>query len=276
MILEGTPGKWDANGVHTLSIVEAGQDGWKYWGYYCGGERWYSFGAGLARSNDLVHWTKYSVDEPLVSTDPAGYGGRWPCVVKIGALFYMLVTKDYITDSHIVLYTSRDGIKFNFMKEIIQPETGLRNQNPNLLYDDIQNKWILYYYHGNDKNLFQIRARAGDEITDLDDAEDMPVLVNDRDEILASPSMFHWKGKYYLLTETTIKNRDDWRTRAWAGNQPFSGFVELRNSPLPPFIHACAFQHYLDDRLVITYSYQRQAQPEWEWDVRITQAAVED
>ncbi len=274
VVLEGTPGKWDANGVHTLSIVEADRDGWKYWGYYCGGTGWYSFGTGLARSNDLLHWTKHSVEEPLVSTDSAGYGGRWPCVVMIGAIFYMVVDKDYLTDSHIALYTSRDGKHFDFIEDIVPAEAGLRNQNPNLFYDEKQNKWILYYYHGNDKDLFQIRARVADSIPSMSTASDTVVLADQNDEILASPSMFHWKGKYYLLTETTLDHPDDWRTRAWGSDRPLDGFVELENSPLPAFVHACAFQHYLNDHLVITYSYQRQARPEWDWDLRITQVQL--
>jgi hypothetical protein len=271
VILEGTPGKWDANGVHTLSIVEANLDGWRYWGYYCGGKAWYSLGAGLARSNDLQHWEKFSLDEPLVSTDAAGYGARWPCVVRENGLFYMLTTKDYITDSHIVLYTSRDGIHFDFVKEIVRAESGLRNQNPNLLYEKNKKKWRLYYYHGNDKNLYQIRARVSREIIDLDTGQESIVLENRMNKVLASPSMMIWKRRYFLLTETAIQDPHDWRTRAWSSRNPLKGFTELKNSPLPEGIHACAFQHILDGRLVITYSYQKVAQPEWEWDVRMTQ-----
>jgi hypothetical protein len=272
VVLEGTPGGWDASGVHTLSIVEADRDGWKYWGYYCGGDYYYSFGTGLARSNDLLHWTKYTIEKPLLGSDSAGYGGRWPSVVRIDETFYMFVTKDYKTDSHIVLYTSRDGIKFDFLKDIVRPESGLRNQNPNLFYNENEYKWYLYYYHGNDRDLFQILAKCSDDLTELDKGRETMVLQDKNNEIVAAPSMFCWKGKYYLLTETTIKNKDDWRTLAWSSHNPISGFVELKNSPLPGFIHACAFQHYLNNNLVITYSYQQVAHPTWKWDIRITQA----
>jgi hypothetical protein len=273
VVLEGTPGKWDANGVHTLSIVEVDREGWKYWGYYCGGKSWYSFGTGLARSNDLLNWTKYSLDEPLVGTDAAGYGGRWPSVVHIGEIFYLFVTKDYTTDSHIALYTSPDGKNFDFVKDVVPPETGLRNQNPNPFYDVDRKKWILYYYHGNDRDLYQIRARVCGDLAEIDQADE--VIVLEGSEILASPSIFSWDGKYYLLTETALDSPDDWRTRAWVSESPLHGFTEMKDSPLPAYIHACAFQHHLNGRLVVTYSYQRSAQPEWEWDVRLSQAAIE-
>jgi hypothetical protein len=223
----------------------------------------------------LFFWSGLSQKQSLVGTDSAGYGGRWPSVVKVGSTFYMCVTKDYLTDSHIVLYTSHDGIRFDFVKEVVQPEPGLRNQNPNLFYNKKSKKWYLYYYRGNDKDLYQIIARCSGDITSLDQAEEKIVLVDKNDEIIASPSMFYWKGKYYLLTETLAENKEDWRTLAWVSNHPESGFVELKNSPLPEFIHACAFQHFLNNDLVITYSYQLAAHPEWKWDLRITQAVAD-
>ncbi|MCL5261674.1 MAG: DUF2341 domain-containing protein, partial [Patescibacteria group bacterium] len=48
-------------GPHTMSIIEWNHDGYRYWAYYglAGGQ-----GIGLARSNDLVNWTKYE-NNPL-------------------------------------------------------------------------------------------------------------------------------------------------------------------------------------------------------------------
>src|SRR3974377_1908601 len=41
---------------HTMTVLELNRDGFRYWGWYGLNE---GKGIGLARSNDLVHWTKY-------------------------------------------------------------------------------------------------------------------------------------------------------------------------------------------------------------------------
>ena len=190
----------------------------------------------------------------------------------------MFVTKDYLTDSHIVMYTSADGIHFDFVKEVVRSEAGLRNQNPNLFKNPQTGRYHLYYYHGNDRDLYQIRGRSSATLDGLDAAEETIVLTDRNDEIVASPSMMFWEGNYYLLTETLMKGasrQENWRTRAWVSSEPEAGFTELTNSPLPDFIHACAFQHILNDTLVITYSYELEAYPEWKWDVRMTRAVRE-
>ena len=56
---------------HTMSVLEFKHGGFRYWG-------WYGLnngrGVGLARSNDLVNWTKYK-ENPLWSN------ARWPSVL---------------------------------------------------------------------------------------------------------------------------------------------------------------------------------------------------
>ncbi len=49
---------WEGNEYpHTMSVLEMNRDGFRYWGWYGLND---GRGIGLARSNDLVHWTKYS------------------------------------------------------------------------------------------------------------------------------------------------------------------------------------------------------------------------
>ena len=51
------PQPWEGNEFpHTLSVLELKRDGFRYWGWYGLNE---GRGIGLARSNDLVNWTKY-------------------------------------------------------------------------------------------------------------------------------------------------------------------------------------------------------------------------
>lgn len=278
-VLTGTPGTWDGNGVHTLSIVEANKDGYRYWGYYCGGPRYYSYGVGLVRSNDLIHWDKYispeKVNVPVVSSDRVGYGGRWPSMIFEDGVFYMFVTKDFDTDSRICLYTSADGISFRYNHDVVKAQPGWRNQNPCIFKNTNDGKWYLYYYHGNDSTLFQIRTRSAFSAMDLFQASDVLVMTDVYDEIVAAPSMFTWKGRYYLLTETTLKDANDWRTLAWVSDRPDGGFKQCSNSPLPEDVHACAFQLVLNNQLYITYSHQLSALPSWHWELRLRRVKLD-
>lgn len=48
--------KWEGNEFpHTMSVLEMRRGGFRYWGWYGLNE---GRGIGLARSNDLVNWTK--------------------------------------------------------------------------------------------------------------------------------------------------------------------------------------------------------------------------
>src|SRR5271169_971015 len=57
---------------HTLSVLELKRGGFRYWGWYGLNE---GRGIGLARSNDLVNWTKYE-------RNPLWTNARWPTVLE--------------------------------------------------------------------------------------------------------------------------------------------------------------------------------------------------
>jgi len=72
---------------HTLSVLPVNSRGYTYWGYYGlqGG-----CADGLAFSNDLVTWTKYT-GIPCLPTPAGPRSFRW------ARTFYMLYEKDYCT-----------------------------------------------------------------------------------------------------------------------------------------------------------------------------------
>src|ERR1700712_545805 len=57
---------------HTLSVVEFNREGYKYWGWYGLNQ---GRGMGLARSQDLIHWTKFD-------GNPIWTNARWPSVLR--------------------------------------------------------------------------------------------------------------------------------------------------------------------------------------------------
>ena len=63
---------WEDNEFpHTMSVLELKRSGYRYWGWYGLNE---GRGIGLARSNDLVNWTKYE-------QNPLWLNARWPSVL---------------------------------------------------------------------------------------------------------------------------------------------------------------------------------------------------
>ncbi|MGC8654028.1 MAG: hypothetical protein ACP5US_08585, partial [Candidatus Kryptoniota bacterium] len=155
VIMVGDSGKWDADKVHTISVLEVNKGGFKYWGYY--GLAYYAiFGgldtnllkAGLAMSNDLVHWKKYN-GNPIINSNC-----RWPSVIKVGPTFYMFsAAYDHTTnDSRIVMRKSKDGIHFGEAEIVVPADRGMQNQNPFIYYDRRDRHFYLFYYHGIEKS----------------------------------------------------------------------------------------------------------------------------
>jgi len=243
-------------GTHTLQIVEANKEGWRFWGYYC--HPW--IGIGLAWSNDLLHWTKYEHNQ-IISD------GRWPSVIYLNETFYMFYTYDYDKDSGIRLAVSEDGTSFRDYETIVQPTSKQRNQNPFILRNPLDEKNYLYYYHGDDTSgrwMWEIRVRVADSLFDLDKAQEYIVLRSDR--CLASPSVIYLDGTYYLTAES-IDVSSVWNTLAFRSSSPISGFEECSNSPILVNDEACPMQYIVDGQLVLTYS--KLLEDKRTWDTRV-------
>ncbi len=229
---------WEATAPHSLSVVEVNSGGYTYWGYYglqdgCGG-------VGLARSNDLINWTKYSLN-PLFSN------GRWPSVLKVDKTFYMLYTKDFCATSYIILAESTDGIAFSDVKQIVLPQTGYRNQNPNLFFNPNDGQYYLYWYNGNDSNNFIIKARKAPTPEGLDNPATETIVLQSSNT-LAAPNMLFRDGTYFLSTESKDSS-GNWIVDIYSSTSPTSGFSMLPGNPIIPDGAACNFQHVFGTQL---------------------------
>jgi beta-xylosidase len=224
---------WEAAAPHTLSVVQVNSGRYTYWGYYglkdgCGG-------VGLARSNDLVNWTKFSAN-------PLFLNGRWPSVLKVGSTFYMLYEKDFCATTHINLASSTDGISFTNLKTIVQPESGIRNQNPNLFYNPNDGKYYIYWYRGDETTTWEIKARSAANIADLDNTASEVTVIHSPSR-LAAPNLLYYNKTYFLSTEV-VDSSNKWNVRIYASkSSPTSGFYMLPGNPVLATGSACLFQH---------------------------------
>lgn len=288
VILQGDSGKWDYNKAHTLSVVEANKDGYKYWGYY--GLSYYGGDptlrkAGLVRSNDLIHWDKYE-GNPIINGDC-----RWPTVVLDHSVFYMFYAEyDVNNDSRIVMLSSKDGIHFDNKVEVVKRELGTQNQNPFIYFNKQDGYFYLTYYHGversNDEplvgrqginkksdsgkkieNYWQIRIRKSRTIDGLKNARAKTLLTSNY--TIASPSIAFYDNKYYLLIESIKEGQWDnkWVTLAYESDKIDGEYKELTNNPLLADNDACAFQYVFDNELYIFYSHSLDLK-EWNWELR--------
>lgn len=276
-VIKGEAGKWDENKVHTLSIVEANKDGYKYWGYY--GLAYYGTNeaslrkAGIIRSNDLDNWVRYE-GNPIIDGDC-----RWPTVVLRDGVFYMFYAEyNADCDSRIVMVTSKDGIKFDSKKVIVPMEKGKQNQNPFIFYNEQDQTFYLTYYNGVErekdasKNRWNIMIKKSKDINSLAKAE--PKLLLTSPNILAAPSIAYYNNKYYLLAEAFIygKWNDQWVTIGYVSDKPDGDYVEVDNNP--PVLSnndACAFQYVINNELYITYSHCVNLD-KWDWELRMVKA----
>ena len=246
---------WEGSDPHTLSVVKVDDGGYTYWGYYgtaaCGE-------IGLAFSNDLANWTKYS-GNPIIAH------GRWPSVIKVNNIFYMLYTKDYCApSSYIKLAVSSDGIHFSDLKTIVEPRIGQRNQNPNLFFNQNDGKYYIYWFN-QVMPLDTIRARSASTIEGLDDPSSETIVLQSY-LTLAAPNMLFYDGTYFLSTES-LDETGNWITLIFSSASPTNGFTILPGNPVLNNGSACFSQYVFSNRLHCYYS--KLTNGAWTVDYRI-------
>lgn len=280
VIIQGDSGTWDANHIHTLSIVKADRGGYKYWGYYglayyaiYGGLDTNLLKAGLARSNDLIHWHKYQ-GNPIIDSDC-----RWPTVVLYRSTFYMFYAQyDHVTnDSRIVMLTSKDGIHFHNMVVVVPKRRGMQNQNPFIYFNKRDGHFYLFYYNGIEKSRdstsdnWNIMVRKSKSIDRLKDANPM-ILLSSR-HTMAAPSIAFFRNKYYLLIEAWNPAQwgKNWVTLAYESNKIEGKYRQVSNSPILVNNDACAFEYIFHNQLNVFYSHCLDTAKSY-WELKMVKA----
>ena len=250
--------KWEKNEFpHTMTVLDVKRDSFRYWGWYGLNE---GEGIGLARSNDLVNWTKYD-------KNPLWTNARWPTVLagadpKHPDALYFAITREYDTSSsHIVLATSIDGIHLTEEEVLVAGVPNQRNQNPNLFRDPRNGRFYLTFYRGNDKDHFEIISKSADSVVDLDKAPEKILLKSDT--TIAAPTLLYLKdalnadgkkaGVYYMATEIyphryTDDPEGEWQVKIFAADAPDGDFQPVAGNPIMHGQRACLFQHIFNDR----------------------------
>jgi len=255
LILTGDKCSWDANTVHTFSIVEANKDGYKYWGYY--GLDYYEKDeharkGGLAFSNDLINWVKYEYNPVILSNC------RWPTVVMSNGIFYMFYAEyNKVNDSQIVMVESKNGIDFENKTVIVPYASGEQNQNPFIYFNKNDSAFYLFYYNGTERaekdKRWSVYVKKSKNILDL--ASIKPTEVIRSSTTLAAPSVAFYNNTYYLLVEELEPSRDNWVTNAFQSDSIDKGYKRVTNNPVLHNNDACAFQYVIDNQLYVTYSH---------------------
>lgn len=267
------PQAWEGDQQpHTLSVIELDRDGFKYWG-------WYGLnmgrGIGLARSNDLIHWTKYD-------GNPVWKNARWASVLK-GAdpahpdLLYFAITRNYDTPtSHIVLATSTDGVHLKEVATLVKPVNAQRNQNPNLFHDPVSGKFFLTFYRGNDQNHFEIVSKSSPMIQGLAGAAEK-VLMRSTTTV-AAPTLLYVPGAgtdgsnlYYLATEIYpqryVSKTTVWEVKVFYSDKPNGTFRPVADNPVQTGGRACLFQFTFNGTYYGYQSHLNRATDKWDMEV---------
>lgn len=248
---------FETSAPHTLSVVPAPSgDPYKYWGYYGPqNDGW----IGRARSNDLMNWEKDST--ALISGDCV----RWPSVLQVGTIYYMVHTKNYCGSSEIGWRSSTDGLTWTDYQQLVSPGGGGRDQNPNLFLNPNDNKFYLYWY-SNRFGGWSIMARTAASVAELATAPNITVLQSS--STLAAPNMMYRDGTYFLATEI-VDSQGHWNIQMYSSTLPTSGFTLLPDgNPLLSDGAACGFQTPIDTTLYLYYCKQNSSTGVWTEDLR--------
>ena len=273
---------WEGNQFpHTLSVLELRRGGFRYWGWYGLNE---GRGIGLARSNDLVNWTKYE-------KNPLWSNARWPSVLAAAdprrpQLLYFAITRDYDTpSSYVVLASSRDGIYLSQEETLVQAVANQRNQNPNLFRDPGSGRFYLTFYRGNDRDHFEIISKSALQVRDLDKAPEKILLQTS--ETVAAPTLLYLKnspgakkkdtGIYYLATEIyphryTDDPEGEWQVKVFAADTPDGKFQPVVGNPVLRGHRACLFQHVFRNHF---YGFNCHLDQPDHWVLELTEAALQ-
>jgi hypothetical protein len=271
-ILE-VPQAWEGDQQpHTLSVIELDRQGFKYWGWYGLNQ---GRGMGLARSNDLVHWTKDA-------GNPIWTNARWPSVLKAdgpdgAATLYFAVTRDYDTPtSHIVLATSSDGVHLKEVATLVAAVPGQRNQNPNLFRDPRSGRYFLTFYRGNDRDHFEIVSKSAETIPGLAQAPEK-VLLSTRQTVAAPTLLYVPKagpgraGRYFMATEIYpgryAKDGAGWQVKVFQSDRPDGKFEPVAGNPVQVGDRACLFQFIFDGKYYGFQSHLDEASQKWDMEV---------
>jgi hypothetical protein len=263
---------------HTLSVIEFNREGFRYWGWYGLNQ---GRGMGLARSHDLIHWTKFEGNPILTNA-------RWPSVVRhLDAqhhqTLYFAVTRDYDTPmSHIVLATSVDGKHLAEVKNLVSPVSNQRNQNPNLYEDPPTHQFILTFYRGNDRDYFDIVSKSATSVEALDQAPERVLMHTS--ETVAAPTLLYvphagpaGEPLYYLATEIfphryDKTNEGEWQVRIYSSTHAEGPFAQVAGNPVQVGGRACLFQHIFNGKY---YGYQSRLDPKTDqWDMEVLEAPL--
>ena len=258
VVIQGDKCNWDANTVHTMSIVEANKDGYKYWAYYgldhYNDQDKHVRKSGLARSNDLENWEKYAYN-PIIHNNC-----RWPTVVYKNGVFYMFYA-EYNNEfgSQIVMKTSTNGLDFENKVVVVPYVEGEQNQNPFIYFNEDDSNFYLFYYNGTERaktnKAWNIMLKKSKDIYKLKEVKTKTVIS--AKETIAAPSIAHYNGTYYLLVEefNDSKAMDRWVTNAFYSDKIDGEYKRVTNNPILWNNDACAFQYIFDNKLYVTFSH---------------------
>jgi hypothetical protein len=274
------------NGVHTFSITQSpNTDGYVgYAGPVFGGA------VDLWQSSSLSDW-RPADENPVL--DRASL--RWPSVFYDDETLYLAARVD--TDSkwqtaydllffggripapflspvgktRIVLFTSDDGVSFEFKGTLIDRASTDRpkNQNP-FLFERANGQPGIVYYAGSNE-AYEIRIRTAATVPDLSTASDRVVLSSE--SLVAAPSVYYdpVRDRYVLLVEQLHETTRKWITVAY----PLDGLEQATREHQVLFEdnEACPFPYVRDETLFLftsrCLSDVRGNQIDGEWEGRL-------
>ena len=232
---------WDASGhgPHSLDVLTLNKNGHPYWGYY--GCRTSASGVGVAYSDDLENWTRYSCTTPLIT------GVRWPTVGIQNDTIHMFYNRGSVIRRATSPIT--DGINFTEVESV----TGSPAVTPFLFKNPVDDEWWLFWTGPTST----YNAKHAKDIRDLDAASQIVVRIETTISAWA-PSVLYWNNTYYFTHEN--EPGGVWQTRAFynstLGPNCFNDDMECTNSPILTDEAACGMAHIESNRLYYFWSYK--------------------
>lgn len=262
VVLDYNASCWDGSrgGPHTLDVVEMNKDGHRYWGYYGTADH---DAVGLAFSEDLENWTRYSTTTPLIN------GVGWPTVGIQNGTIYMFYIKGGVLDQiYWATSPTTDGYAFTEQGIAVSASS---SHDPFLWHNPVDGDWYLLWK--DNVNVGTIKCCHAKNIADIPSSPPMVLRTetNGYYGTLAAPGIFYSNGAYYLTDES---DPGLWQMRAFYSSvleeNCFSGTSECSNSPILSDNDACGFPHVEGNTLYYYWSHDLGSG----WDLKLEKASL--
>ena len=225
---------------HTLSLIQRDNDIYAY--------------KGEADFSKIELWSGKNIYN-LEYSNLVFNNMRWATITQYRDVTYLCCTErrgnypDTFKYQNIHVYVTYDHIEYNSLPFVIDGSAPWLYHRDNITH-------LYFHRKTNDKHLILVKRWYSFEIDSIGDAKEHIILESPLTHTLSAPSVIYWNGLFWMMCEScNYSDKGYWETVLYVSDNPIRNYVF--HSVVLTDNRACAFQHIINNRYILTYSTMR-------------------